>query len=139
MLISFYMIQLLILGGLSYEDYRTTHISMDVLFVFMTFTFGGLFFLGCEIHYFLSLLLIGGLIFLKFIMFFKQKKSLIGNGDLILLLPILCSLHLVEFPFFLIFSGLGGCLTFYIMSMKIVPFVPSLFLSYGIVLLLRCI
>ena len=70
-------------------------------------------------------------------MLLSTGKSLIGNGDVILMLPLLASLELSELPFFLVFAGLAGVATSCLSASKTVPFVPSLSLSYGMVLLIR--
>ncbi|HBN22576.1 MAG TPA: hypothetical protein DD412_05000 [Holosporales bacterium] len=135
----FYAVQLLLLSFLSYEDYRTKHISLWLLFLFVGFTFGGLSFLKQSIDYTIIFGILGFLIFLKVGVFLGVGRSLIGNGDVILLLPLLASLELSELSFFLIFAGLGGVVTSYLTASKTAPFVPSLSLSYGIVLLIRYI
>ncbi len=139
MFIPFYAIQLFLLSCLSYEDYRTKHISLWLLFLFVGFTLGGLSFLKKPIDYDVVFGVLGFLVFLKIGVFLGCGRSLIGNGDVILLLPLLASLELSEVPLFLVFAGLGGVVTSYLTESKMAPFVPSLSLSYGIVLLIRYI
>ncbi|NCP62800.1 MAG: hypothetical protein GW748_05755 [Alphaproteobacteria bacterium] len=135
----FYALQMFLLSLLSYEDYRTKRISLWLLLMFVGFTLGGVVFLKGFVDYTVVFGILGFLILLKVGVFLGTGKSLIGNGDLILLLPLLASLDLTEFPFFLILAGLGGIVTCSLISSKRAPFVPALSLSYGIVLLVRYI
>lgn len=139
MFVPFYAAQLLLLSCLSYEDYRTKHISLWVLLLFVGFSFGGLFFLKHPLDYTIVFGALGFIVLLKIGVFLGAGKSLMGNGDVMLLLPLLASLELSELPFFLIFAGLGGMMTSYLTASKRAPFVPSLSLSYGMVLLIRYI
>lgn len=139
MFVPFYAVQLLLLSCLSFEDYRTKHVSLWLLFLFVGFTLGGLSFLKQPVDYSVVFGVLGFLIFLKVAVFLGVGRSLIGNGDVVLLLPLLASLELSELPYFLIFAGLGGVMTSYFTASKTAPFVPSLSVSYGMVLLIRYI
>ena len=136
MLASFYALQLFFLTLLSYEDYRTKHVSLGMLLLF-ALTMGGLIFLNHPFDYPLVLGVLGFLIFLKMLVFLGARTSLIGNGDLILLLPLLLSIERSELSLFLILAGLGGVIMNALSASKEAPFVPALSISYGTVLLLR--
>lgn len=139
MIVSFYALQIFLLSLLSYEDYRTKHISLGPLFLFVALSTGGLILLDHPLDYPLTFGLVGFLIALKITVLLGTKKSLIGNGDLILLLPLLLSLERSELPLFLIIAGLGGVVTSLLTPAKTAPFVPALSLSYGAILLVRYI
>ena len=139
MFVPFYAVQLFLLSCLSYEDYRTKHISLWLLFLFVGFTLGGLLFLKQSVDYAVVFGVLGFLIFVKVAVFLGVGRSLMGNGDVILLLPLLASIDLSELPLLLIFAGVGGIITSYFTTSKTAPFVPSLSLSYGMILLIRYI
>lgn len=137
MTLLFYSLQLFIVGILSYQDWRTKQVSVLGLFGLITITIPGLIILDFPIHYEMVLIVLGSLGLIKLIGFLSVGKSLMGNGDFLLLLPLLCSIHLEELPLFLISAGIAGVLTSTILHEKSVPFVPALSFAYGLILVLR--
>ncbi len=108
MILLFYPIQFLFLAHLSYQDWRTKRISVLGLLGLMGITLPGLILLDFPINYEMVLGILGLLVMTKFIAFLSFGKSVMGNGDLVLLLPLLLSIHLQELPLFLISAGILG-------------------------------
>ena len=122
---------------LSYQDWCTKRISLLGVLLFGGITIGGLLFVTFPIYYEMVLLLLGTLLFIKAVCFLGFGKNIMGNGDLLLLLPLFMSLYLEELPLFLIAAGVGGVITARVRQEKQVPFVPALSLSYLLVLVMR--
>ena len=139
MILVFYLLQIGLLGILSYQDWRTKNVSLFLLTLFVIVTILGLGDFHFPTHPEMVFTVLGLLIFIKTVAFLGWGKNIMGNGDLILLLPLLMSLYLEELSLFLIIAGLGGILTTRILREERVPFVPSLSVAYILVLMMRLV
>lgn len=90
-MVALYTVQGLLLLLLSVEDWRTKRVSLLPLLALTMATLGGLFFLDQDINYAMVGAILGGLVALKAVVFLSSGKPLMGNGDLILLFPLLLS------------------------------------------------
>lgn len=133
----FYLIQTVFLIYMSLQDHRTLHISMAPLLLFFIFTIVGLGLIDRPVDVYLTVTTIIGLVILKIAFSVALKKSVIGNGDLGLLMPLLLGLSLPELPLFLVLSGVGGLFTLKLRGQSKAPFVPALSFAYLVVVILR--
>ncbi len=137
MTLVFYALQIFLLSLLSYEDWRTKRISLLKILTFTILTLSGLTYLKQAMDYEMIAFILGLLVLVKIVGFLAFKKSLLGNGDLVLLMPLLASLHLTELPLFFISAGIASLITAKIRGEPSVPFVPALTLAYIITLASR--
>ncbi len=126
---SFYVLVCLLIF-LSIQDMRQMKVSLLALILFNLVTL-------CTQTVFsiptaITILII--IIAIKLFCLFYAHKSVIGNGDLLLIFPMLATITTAKIGLFLVIAGVSGALFGYVWKLLFnkaqAPFIPSLAISY---------
>ena len=119
-----------ILMHLSIQDIKHKKVSLMVLLLFNIVMLSTQKILNLEI----AIIVISIIIMIKIFCIIYAHKSIIGNGDLLIIFPMICSLPTNDISIFLIISGIGGIIFGKIWSSLLKqsqsPFIPPLSFAY---------